>query len=76
MLFGLVWFLAALFQVSVLSRVGGRGWVSEIKNTAKLSLALQYQFLAKKFQGPETTLMGRFLGPCKVNLQNGSASGC
>ena len=39
MLFGLVWFLAALFQVSVLSRVGVGGGVAEIKNTAKLSLA-------------------------------------
>ena len=38
-----VWFgmfLAAIFQVSVLTRVGvGGGWVAEIKNTAKLSLS-------------------------------------
>ena len=32
MLFGLVWFFEALFQVSVLSR--GGGWVGEIKNKA------------------------------------------
>ena len=54
--FGLVWFLAALFQVSVLSRVGGGvagwWWVAEIKNTAKLSLA--WAELCNKRKGQNT----------------------
>ena len=52
MLFGLVWFLAALFQVSVLSRVGGwgggGGWLkSKIQlSSAWLGLSFAIQVFA------------------------------